>query len=68
MAFDNDYPNRKDKRKSYRNSKAFDRSCRNHGGCPYCEGNRLHVNKRREPFVEGTTMDGRTLNRKAELA
>ena len=22
-------------------AKNIDRSCRNHGGCPYCEGNRL---------------------------
>jgi hypothetical protein len=63
MAFDNNYPNRKDKRQAYRKSKAFDRSCRNHGGCPYCEGNRLFTNKRRE----GATMDGQTLNRKDEL-
>ena len=21
-------------------------SCHNHGGCPYCEGNRLHKHKR----------------------
>lgn len=32
----------KEKRKPYRRSKAFDYSCRNHGGCPWCEGNRLH--------------------------
>lgn len=24
--------------------------CEHHGGCPYCEGNRLHGNKRREPL------------------
>jgi excinuclease UvrABC ATPase subunit len=23
-------------------SRAVDRSCRNHGSCPYCEGNRLY--------------------------
>ena len=22
--------------------------CNNHGGCPYCESNRLHKHKRRE--------------------
>lgn len=31
----------KEKRKEYQGSKRFDRSCRNHGGCPWCEGNRL---------------------------
>lgn len=24
----------------YRKSRVFDTSCRNHGGCPWCEGNR----------------------------
>ena len=31
----------KEKRKPYYKSKAFDRTCRNHQGCPRCEGNRL---------------------------
>lgn len=38
----------KEKRKPYRKSKAFDYSCRNHGGCPWCEGNRLHNSKMKE--------------------
>lgn len=49
MSFDNkDYPNRKDWIEPYRKSKAFDRSCRCHGGCPYCEENRNHKNKKKE--------------------
>lgn len=32
----------KEKRKPYTGAKAIDRTCRNHGGCPWCEGNRLH--------------------------
>jgi len=32
----------KEKRKPYRNSKAFDYSCRNHGCCPWCQGNRAY--------------------------
>lgn len=36
MSFDNDYPNRKDKRKKYYRSKRFDRSCHPRGSCPYC--------------------------------
>ena len=27
----------KEHRKPYRGSKAIDGSCRNHGGCPWCE-------------------------------
>ena len=52
MSFDNDYPNRKDRRKPYYRSKQVDRSCRNHGSCPWCEGNRTHRNERRKPIEE----------------
>lgn len=52
MAFDNKYPNRKDHRKPYRRSKAFDRSCRPHGSCSYCEDNRLHCNKKRQLLAD----------------
>ena len=45
--------------KQYRNGKLRDgalqhaaSSCSNHGGCPICEGNRLHKHKRHEPIVE----------------
>jgi len=26
----------------YRKSRVFDKTCRCHGGCPYCLGNRMH--------------------------
>jgi len=26
----------------YRKSKAVDKTCRCHGGCPYCKGNRMY--------------------------
>jgi len=49
MSFDKSYPNRKDRRKPFRGAKSFDASCRCHGGCSYCLGNRLHsTNKRRK--------------------
>lgn len=38
----------KEHRKHYRGSKRFAWSCRNHNGCPWCEGNRTHKNKKRE--------------------
>lgn len=53
MSFDTYYPKRKDRRKAYFRGKAVDRSCRNHGGCPYCEAGRQHKNKRREPQEDG---------------
>ena len=36
----------KEKREPYRKSKRWDRSCRNHGSCGYCEGNRTIQSKR----------------------
>ena len=50
MSFDKSYPNRKDIRKPYYKSAYFDRSCRNHGSCGYCEGNRTYSSKHREPI------------------
>lgn len=36
----------KERRKPYRGSKAFDKSCRNHGGCDWCKENRLYKFKK----------------------
>lgn len=47
MSFDAEYPNRKDRRKPYRTTGRFDRSCRPGGDCPWCEGNRLHADAKR---------------------
>jgi len=33
-------------KKPYTKSKAFDKSCRCHGGCAYCEGNRSYQHKK----------------------
>lgn len=35
----------KEHRKEYRGGKAVDKTCRNHGGCPWCEGNRINKYK-----------------------
>lgn len=32
----------KEHRKQYRGAKAVDKSCRNHGSCPWCSRNRKH--------------------------
>ena len=42
MSLDKSIAHGKEHRKPYRGSKAFDPSCRNHGGCPWCEENRKH--------------------------
>jgi hypothetical protein len=42
MSFDNIYPNRKDWRKPYLRRGKYSHTCRPHGGCPWCKGNRRH--------------------------
>ena len=43
----------KEKRKKFFKSKAFDSSCRNHGSCGYCEGNRrIRFNKTEEQSID----------------
>jgi hypothetical protein len=42
MSFDKSYENRKDWRQKYHKSKAFDRTCRPGGSCPYCQSGRKH--------------------------
>lgn len=32
----------KEHRKPYQGAKAIDRTCRNHGGCEWCKGNRTY--------------------------
>ena len=39
----------KERRKAYRGAKAVDRTCRNHGSCPYCRENRLHKFRDKKP-------------------
>lgn len=38
-------------RKPYRGSGKYDTSCRPNGGCPWCESNRKHGTRKREPIV-----------------
>ena len=42
MSLDKAIEHKKEKREPYRGSKRFACSCRNHGGCPWCEGNRMY--------------------------
>ena len=52
MSLDKAIASGKEKRKQYRKSKAVDRTCRNHGGCPWCQKNRKHKDKRQDPLEE----------------
>lgn len=40
------------KKNAYTGSKRFDKSCRCHGGCPHCEGNRLLYTKIGEELLK----------------
>ena len=45
-------------RKQYKGSKAIDRTCRNHGSCDWCLGNRLYKNlKRIQSANDKSTLD-----------
>jgi hypothetical protein len=57
MSMDKAISSGKEKRKPYYGSKRFDRSCRNHKGCPYCENNRLHSSKKRKLESDYTLKD-----------
>ena len=46
MALDKAIISGKEHRKPYKGGKAVDISCRNHGSCPYCKGNRLYKLKK----------------------
>jgi len=52
MSLDKAINSGKEYRKNYFGSKRFDRSCRNHGNCGYCENNRTFKNKKREISCE----------------
>lgn len=52
MSLDKAIKHGKEHRKPYSGSKAIDKTCRNHGGCPWCEENRLHKFRDKHPEFE----------------
>jgi hypothetical protein len=52
MSLDKAIASGKEHREPFRKSKRFDATCRNHGACPWCRGNRTHKYKRQEPSEE----------------
>lgn len=48
MSLDKAIKHKKERRKPYRGSKAFDCSCRNNGSCSWCRDNRLYKNIKRK--------------------
>jgi len=53
-----DYVNKKEWRRLYRKAKAIDRTCRNHGSCPRCKGDRLHRRSVIESSMDEAYRDG----------
>lgn len=53
MSLDKAIKHGKEHRKPYTGSKAFDYSCRNHGGCPWCAENRQHKFRDKHPAEKG---------------
>ena len=47
MSLDKAIKSGKEHRKEYYGNKAIDGSCRNHGGCSWCEENRQYKNLKR---------------------
>ena len=47
MSLDKGIKHGKERRKQFRGVKAYCKMCRNHGGCDYCQDNRLHSDKKR---------------------
>jgi hypothetical protein len=47
MSLEKAIQHKKEKRKPYKDSRRFDRSCRNHGNCGWCENQRTFTNKRK---------------------
>ena len=52
MSLDKSIQSGKEHRKPYRGAKAIDATCRNHGSCEWCHGNRTHKNDKRELAAE----------------
>ena len=59
MSLDKAIEHGKEHRKQYHGAESVDSTCRCHGGCPWCEGNRLHNTKKRmgayDSIVTGLT-------------
>ena len=52
MSMDKGVEYGKEKRKEYRGAKSIDRTCRNHGSCPWCEGGRQHKHKKNALYAQ----------------
>lgn len=49
MSLDKAIEHKKEWRKQYHGAKAIDKSCRNHGSCSWCKGNRTFKFRDKKP-------------------
>lgn len=57
MSLDKAIEHGKEHRKPYYGSKAIDRTCRNHGTCEWCRGNRMHSTQKRAEAMKAREED-----------
>ena len=57
MSLDKAIKHGKEKRKPYTGSKVYFVSCRNHGSCPWCEGNRRFKFRDKHPAMKEDTLN-----------
>lgn len=48
MSLDKAIKHGKEKRKEWHGSQSFDKTCRTHGNCPYCQNARSYQRKKEE--------------------
>ena len=52
MALDKAIEHGKEHRKPYKGAKAIDNTCRNHGSCEWCNGNRQYATRKKKEAAE----------------
>ena len=61
MTLDKAIRHGKERRRPYRRAQAVDRTCRNHGSCPRCRGNRLYNRRRAEAAARHAALETQTM-------
>lgn len=52
MSLNKAIQHKREHRKPYHGAKVVAKSCRNHGGCPWCEGNMTYKYRKKEIQLE----------------
>ena len=57
MSLDKAIQHGKEHRRPYTGAKAIDRTCRNHGSCEWCQGNRQYASRKKAEAAESRLRD-----------